>query len=116
MTESSSPLAKSPPAKSRRRFLVLGCAALGIALLLALVADQLRPQPPSVVVDLPEIPEVNLEGADPQIARVVRIAREEVQQSPNSAMAWGEYAMTLDANGFADAARTCYSSATMLEP
>jgi tetratricopeptide (TPR) repeat protein len=66
--------------------------------------------------ELPEIPAVNLDGADPAIVRLVRAARDILEQSPRSAIAWGQFAMVLHAHGFSDSAHTCYDAAARLDP
>ncbi|MBC7855821.1 MAG: tetratricopeptide repeat protein [Pirellulaceae bacterium] len=65
---------------------------------------------------LPEVPTVNLEGADPEISKVVRRAQTLVGKHPRAAPAWGQYAMVLQAHGFSDAAQICYAAAASLEP
>lgn len=71
---------------------------------------------PKQVGELPEIPSVNLEGADPAIAKRVKEARKFVEQSPRSASMWGQYGLVLHAHGFADAAHVCYDAANLLDP
>lgn len=64
----------------------------------------------------PRPPEVDLIGADPIVADVVRGARAAVEQSPYSADAWGQLAMILHANHFHQEARVCYRQAEALDP
>src|SRR4051812_47733999 len=71
---------------------------------------------PAVPLALPEVPIVDLDGADPAIAKLVRTAHEFVEQSPRSAPMWGQFAMVLHAHGFSDAAHICYDAACRLDP
>jgi Flp pilus assembly protein TadD len=65
---------------------------------------------------LPEIPSVNLDGADPAIAKRVLEARDAVKKSPHSGNLWGQYAMVLHVHGYADAPHICYDAASNLDP
>lgn len=62
------------------------------------------------------VPTINLAGADPEIADAVRAARDEVEQAPRSAKAWGALAMVLHAHAFDDAADACYTAVEELDP
>jgi Tfp pilus assembly protein PilF len=64
---------------------------------------------------LPDVPTVNTVGADAAVAAAIRRARSAVASDPYSAKAWGELAMRLHANGFDEAADTCYTAAGLLE-
>ncbi|MFN0020010.1 MAG: tetratricopeptide repeat protein [Pirellulaceae bacterium] len=67
--------------------------------------------------EMPKIPTVNLDGVDPAISQLVQTSLKSLQDSPNSGMLWGRYAMVLHANGFDDeAALVCYDAAANLEP
>jgi protein O-GlcNAc transferase len=66
--------------------------------------------------ELPEVPSVNLEGADPAIAKRVMEAHDAVKQSPRSGNLWGRYAMVLHVHGFGDGAQVAYEAASRLEP
>jgi tetratricopeptide (TPR) repeat protein len=71
---------------------------------------------PAIPPELPEIPTVNLEGADPEIVKVVGVARDAVAKNPQTAGAWGHFAIVLHAHGFSEAAQICYGAAASLEP
>lgn len=64
----------------------------------------------------PEIPIVNLDGADPEIAQAVQIARQAVQRAPRSAAAWGNLAKVLQAHTIDGPADSCYAVAGELDP
>ena len=94
----------------RRLLVLLGtllCAALAVVGIYAR-----RDKAP----ELPPIPTVNLDGADPAVVKAVRFAREALEKTPQTATAWGQYAFVLDANGFSDAAHICYHAAASLDP
>ena len=101
-----------PPARPRRRrwwlaiVVVLAAGAAGGVLYLQR----------GRFAELPEVPAVNLDGADPQLVILVQAAQEAAQQSPHSAEAWGALAMILHANGFSEAAHVAYDAARQLEP
>lgn len=112
------PAARQPHHPGRRMRVLAGA---GVFLLLA-VAGMLVTirvgfwRSSEAIPELPEIPSVNLEGADPAIAKHVRAAREIVERSPHSGILWGRYAMVLHAHGFADAAHIGYAAAARLDP
>lgn len=95
---------------NRRLYLLLGALA-GLAAV-AVVVYSLRGSSPA----LPEIPEVDLDGADPEIARAFKSARAEVERAPRAVQAWGELAAVSHANGFDTAADVCYQAAETLAP
>jgi tetratricopeptide (TPR) repeat protein len=64
----------------------------------------------------PEIPDINLVGADPDVADAVEAARRAVEHSPRSAAAWGHLAMVLHANIFEKSADESYAAAATLDP
>src|SRR5690349_16292259 len=68
------------------------------------------------MLTLPEIPQVNTSGADAEVVAAVEKTRSEVEASPRSAQAWGDYAMVLHANGFDEAADVSYTAAQLLDP
>jgi tetratricopeptide (TPR) repeat protein len=61
-------------------------------------------------------PNVNLDGADPEIAAAVKAARVAVFWSPRSPAAWGKLGKVLAAHRFLPAARTCFIEAHRLQP
>ncbi|MGI8980703.1 MAG: tetratricopeptide repeat protein [Pirellulaceae bacterium] len=95
-----------------RRYLFLAGIFLTLAVAVGIFFFLRQDGPP----ELPEIPTVNLDGADPEISKSVRVAHDVLTQAPLSAIAWGQYAMVLHAHGFSDAAHVCYSAAASLEP
>lgn len=102
--------AATPSAHSGIRLRVL----LGALLLLAVVTAGVyiyRARMPA----LPEGPKVDLEGVDPEIANLVRLAQEDVAHNPRSADAWGQLAMVLHANGFDESAHVGYAAASRLD-
>lgn len=62
------------------------------------------------------LPPIDLKGTDPEVADAVQAARQEVEQAPRAASAWGKLAMVLHANGFENAADLCYDAASELDP
>ena len=104
--------ATRPPKSVWRRLVFLAGTLLTFAVAVGIFFFLRRDNPP----DLPDIPTVNLEGADPEITKAVRLAHDALVQSPRSAIAWGQYAMVLHAHGFSDAAQVCYGAAARLEP
>ena len=100
-----------PRRRFGRRFVVV----IGLLLVcLIAVGAYFRPRQ-GASVELPEIPTVNLDGADPEISKVVGMARKSVEQNPRTAATWGHMGMILHAHGFSDAAQTCYQAAANLE-
>lgn len=63
----------------------------------------------------PEIPVIDLEGADPEMAKPILAARDDVERSPRSAKAWGKLAMVLHAHSVDGAADACYTTAGNLD-
>ena len=105
-----------PPTRVWRRILMGGVVLLLLAAAGFFIAFRIGPwKPAEKISDLPEIPTVNLDGADPAIIRVVREARDVLENSPEVGPAWGQYAMVLQAHGFASAAHTCYDTAIRLD-
>ncbi len=98
---------RAPPSKWRLRVL------LGLLVLLVCVAIGRWIQDRSV--DLPAIPAIRLEGADPEVAAAIENARAALQKEPRSLQAWGKLGMILHANHFPDAALICYSAAGQLD-
>lgn len=111
--ESETMAAELSPRRNAPRVwrLVALCLAPLAVLALALVVWANWP----AATPLPPIPEVDLAGADPEIADAVRAAREGVEHSPHSAKAWGHLAMVLHAHALDDAADVCFSVAGNLD-
>jgi tetratricopeptide (TPR) repeat protein len=63
-----------------------------------------------------EPPTVELHDADPAVATVIARARQQVQQSPRSAAAWGKLGMVLAAHDFRAEANRCFAQAERLDP
>lgn len=62
-----------------------------------------------------EVPEIILDGVDPEIAEAIRAARQSVERAPRSGKAWGQLGMTLHAHFFEDQADVCYAFAGELD-
>ncbi len=52
----------------------------------------------------------------PEIADIVRQARESVAQDPRDGARWGRFGMVCEANGLMGAARTAYANAAAMQP
>src|SRR5439155_14240017 len=52
----------------------------------------------------------------PEIADIVRQARESVAEDPRDGARWGRFGLVCEANGLTGAARTAYANAAALEP
>jgi len=63
-----------------------------------------------------EIPDVDLSAARPALAALIRETRERVEESPNSASAWGNYGMCLMQHEFPVEAFVCFREAARLAP
>jgi tetratricopeptide (TPR) repeat protein len=64
---------------------------------------------------VPEVPQLDLSRADPEVAEAVTNAREAVLRSPRSAAAWGRLGMILHAHSYLPEAVPCYTSAAALD-
>lgn len=64
---------------------------------------------------VPQLPEIDLVNADPEIVDVISKARAEVLKAPRSEDAWGKLAMVLHGNGFRVQAFHCYAVAAELD-
>lgn len=62
------------------------------------------------------VPDPPLAGAEPQVARLVREAREAVLEDPDSAAAWGRLGVVFHAHLHQDAAARSYGRAAALDP
>ncbi len=67
-------------------------------------------QPP-----LPVVPQVHLEGVDPEVAEDLQQRRAMVLKAPHKAELWGEFGMHLHAQAYTNEAMTCYAAASSLE-
>lgn len=96
MTSPASPTPEAKTPRPRRRAWVV--AALAVLLVAAGLwwgwRWYTRPTPP----------EVPLDGADPEVAAVIRSAQQEVRRQPRSASSWGRLGMALMANKFEEEA------------
>lgn len=63
----------------------------------------------------PQPPELNLAGADPEVAAALEEAREAVIRQPQSAETWGLLARRLHAASLLDQAAVCYGEAERLD-
>lgn len=63
----------------------------------------------------PGPPVVNLENADPAVARAIREATETVERAPDSARAWGQLGLVLMAHDFNAEADRCFVRAEQLD-
>ena len=61
-------------------------------------------------------PQVALKNADPEVARVVRAAQDEVSAAPQSATTWGKLGMLLYIHSFPEQAQQCFAQAQKLDP
>ena len=63
-----------------------------------------------------EPPTIDLTGADPEVAKAIEAAREEVRRAPRSDLAWGKYGEVLAAHSYDDQAALCFAEAARLGP
>jgi tetratricopeptide (TPR) repeat protein len=63
----------------------------------------------------PVPPQIELGGADPEVAQAIGEAEAAVRRSPRSAGAWGKLGMVLSANGFPYQADACFAQAEELD-
>jgi tetratricopeptide (TPR) repeat protein len=126
---SPGPAIPAPPSGRRRALLLLGAAALAVALGWWLWPRNPGPEPPEIVLTGVDpasgeaspatgkaVIRINLRGVDPAIVEVITAAREEVLRVPRSGTAWGELGMVLRAHDFADEANCCFAEAERLDP
>ena len=117
-SDQSERIAPQPPRANRRMSLLVVAvlfplvAVVGVLAAIGIANWSFSGKPP----ELPSIPSVNLEGADPAIAKLVREADRIREASPHSAIAWGEYAMVLHVHGFREAADASYVGTALLDP
>lgn len=64
---------------------------------------------------IPPIPAINLDGADPEVAKAIDAVVAELERSPRSVRAWGELAAVCHANGFDEAADVGYEASAKLD-
>src|SRR5262245_53733405 len=94
---------------SRLRLVILGlAAALALGGVLAFRALRAREPAPPALTDLGPLA--------PEIADIVRQAREGVVEDPSDGARWGRFAMVCEANGLPGAAREAYASAAAKQP
>jgi tetratricopeptide (TPR) repeat protein len=99
-----------PAARKNRRALIvfLGVAACALALLLAFRSGLLHRGP--------EVPDPDRSSMEPQVAATIDEARQAALAAPESAEAWGRFAMVLHAHGLKGEAAACYRRACELSP
>jgi tetratricopeptide (TPR) repeat protein len=64
----------------------------------------------------PALPEINLEGADPEVVSTLQAARRHVRENPTSVAAWGRLGRLLRASDYREAAVACFAEARRLDP
>src|SRR5687768_5199992 len=108
----------STPATHRRAFawsLLIGVilAAVAVTAVLAFVFLPRRnaPQPVAAVDGISQMPELNLDKIDPQIAGVIERARAAVKREPRSGTAWGTLGVALMAHKLNHEALACFVEA-----
>ena len=110
-TRRSRPTRSRPPHQSSR-FRSIAIAIAAAALLLAGAVAAFRtlrasgPAPPALA---------DLGPLAPEIADIVRQARESVAQDPRDGARWGRFGMVCEANGLAGAARDAYANAAAIQ-
>jgi tetratricopeptide (TPR) repeat protein len=101
---------KTPPRSSRRRLLAVGLIAAvvvaGGSLAIFRMTRARTPRPPELA---------SLGSLAPEIADIVRQARESVAQDPRDGLRWGRFGMVCEANGLPGAARDGYAAATGIQ-
>jgi tetratricopeptide (TPR) repeat protein len=95
--------------KRRQRGLMCVIVAVGSLMTIGIAAALRREtiSPP---------PQVDLAGADPAVADLLRTAQNEVRKAPGSSAAWGHLGMLLFAYDFLPPAQECFRQAQRLEP
>lgn len=81
---------------------------VALALLMLVVADR--------SVDAADVPRMNLDNAPPPVVAMMSEAADAVEASPDSADAWGEYAIVLHAHACKPEADIAYAEAQRLAP
>src|SRR5262249_8653714 len=101
-----------PPRRSSRLRVILAAAVAVTALAAAAVAPfvmaRLHTAEPPALADLGPLA--------PEIADIVRQARDGVAEDPRDAVRWGRFGMVCDANGLAAPARDAYANAAAMQP
>jgi tetratricopeptide (TPR) repeat protein len=67
-------------------------------------------------IKLPDVPKIEVQTLEPEVAQAITRARDAVVTAPRSAEAWGTLGMVLHAHSLLDDASPCYAAAGMLEP
>lgn len=108
--------AAQPSAAGAPRRGTRGKQLLLLGLVLAALAAGVWRWMQSSAAKPPQFAQINLAGADPSLAGLVREARDAAMSNPQSPLAWGQLAMICHANGFSQAALAAYDTAAELEP
>jgi tetratricopeptide (TPR) repeat protein len=82
-----------------------------VAAVLVFAITQWAREPP-----LEPLPDVSLQSAEPAVAAIVQRARDNVEQDPRSALAWGNLGAALRAHEFGPQAEVCFRNAQRLNP
>jgi len=104
------PRSQTPRRSSRLRIIlaaVAGAALVAAAVAPFVIARIHTPTPPALA---------DLGPLAPEIADIVRQAREAVAEDPRDAVRWGRFGMVCEANGLAGAARDAYANAAARQP
>jgi tetratricopeptide (TPR) repeat protein len=100
----------APPGRRRRWRLLLICVSACLLVFLAGAAGWWGYRR-----SLPQPPEVDTSGREPEIGAAIEQAREKVREQPRSGAAWGRLGMVLFAHHFEAEARVCLAEAGRLD-
>jgi len=91
-----------------------GIASLAMILVLFYSGD--RPTSNTIVDHRNPTSALRLDGMEPQAAEKIRRLRQEADQNPKAAAAWGKLGMTIDVHGLKEESIPCYQLAADLDP